>query len=61
MKHRFSPSQFQRESSDLLELEVSDTSIGIPQERLADILDAFQQVDGGFSRKYEGLGLGLTI
>ncbi len=42
-------------------LEVSDTGIGIPEAMRERIFEAFQQVDTGASRKYEGTGLGLTI
>jgi signal transduction histidine kinase/uncharacterized protein HemY len=42
-------------------INVSDTGIGIPQNRLGHIFDRFTQVSEGQNRDYEGAGLGLTI
>ena len=40
---------------------VIDNGLGIPEEMQPLIFDAFQQVDGSFSRSFSGTGLGLTI
>ena len=43
-------------------IKISDTGIGIEQDKLSAILEPFtQDEDEGYKRRYEGAGLGLTI
>jgi|GEM_PF-1084011 PAS domain S-box-containing protein len=52
---------FDETGSERIFIKVSDTGIGIKNENIDIIFEEFKQISEGYSREYEGLGLGLTI
>lgn len=49
------------EAAERLRIQVADTGIGIADDQKEKVLEAFSQVSSSFNRRYDGIGLGLTI
>jgi signal transduction histidine kinase len=58
----FAAEMLGRDSGNIiLQIKVSDNGIGIASDQQDVLFDLFEQVDGSNTRKYGGIGLGLTL
>jgi len=57
--HRFP--QAGNEYNEFVEICVSDCGIGISQDNMGRLFQAFSQIDSSLARKFEGTGLGLAM
>ncbi len=44
-----------------LRVEIKDTGIGVPQDKIPILFEKFTQVDNSYTREYDGIGIGLSI
>lgn len=51
----------QENQTEFAVLRIADTGIGISEENAKLIFEPFRQASEGFSRSFEGVGLGLTV
>jgi PAS domain S-box-containing protein len=50
-----------RECKNHVELEISDTGTGIPEEEIPHLFERFHRVEGAKGRSFEGSGIGLSL
>ncbi|HXL16606.1 MAG TPA: response regulator, partial [Streptosporangiaceae bacterium] len=50
-----------KDSPDHLTVSVHDTGIGMKEEDLPKLFREFEQIDGSYTRRYQGTGLGLAL
>ncbi len=53
--------RYNQETTPNIRLEIKDTGIGIPADRIHSIFEEFEQAEQGTTRKFGGTGLGLAI
>jgi CheY-like chemotaxis protein len=46
---------------EMISISISDEGPGIPESKLKQVLTPFSQIDGSFSRKHQGMGIGVSI
>ena len=51
----------ERDGIDWLCFKISDTGCGMTESTIAQVFNAFHQIDSSLTRSYEGLGLGLSL
>jgi len=48
-------------NADFIEISVADTGIGIKPEDMDKLFKEFSQIETGYTKTYEGTGLGLAL
>ena len=51
----------EEEDTITLKTEVTDNGIGVSKQQQENLFELFEQADGGYTRKYGGIGIGLPL